>query len=143
MFNFLLNINNKDVELIHSQVCLSQTIDSYSLPSRGCVNNKNNNGVFMNNKNNKNNRVTIRLSDEDFQQLSAKLDLSGYKSVGAFIRDHLIKCEVKVKREVKLDVIEVQRELMNLASMLNAGKSKDELMIQVKKVSRVSLGGAA
>lgn len=97
----------------------------------------------MNNKNNKNNRVTIRLSDEDFQQLSAKLDLSGYKSVGAFIRDHLIKCEVKVKREVKLDVIEVQRELMNLASMLNAGKSKDELMIQVKKVSRVSLGGAA
>jgi hypothetical protein len=91
----------------------------------------------------KNNRVTIRLSDEDFQQLSAKLDLSGYKSVGAFIRDHLILCNPKVKQEVKLDVIEVQRELMNLASMINASKSPDELMTQVKKVSRVSLGGAA
>lgn len=133
-------MNNKDVELIHSQLCLSQTIDSYSQPFGCCVNNKNNNWVFMNNKNN---RVTIRLSDEDFQQLRAKLDLSGYKSVGAFIRDHLILCKPKVKQEVKLDVIEVQRELMNLASMLNAGKSNEEVMTQVKKVSRVSLGGAA
>lgn len=90
--------------------------------------------------NNKNNRITIRLSDSDFQELSAKLDLSGYKSVGAFIRDHLIICKPKVKQDVKLDVIEVQRELMNLASMINAGKSNEELMTQVKKVSRVSLG---
>ena len=97
----------------------------------------------MNSKNNKSNRVTIRLSDEDFQQLSAKLDLSGYKSVGAFIRDHLILCTPKVKQEVRLDVIEVQRELMNLASLINAGKSHEELMVQVKKVSKVSLGGAA
>lgn len=92
--------------------------------------------------NNKKNRITIRLSDEDFQQLSAKLDLSGYKSVGAFIRDHLILCEPKVKQEVRLDVIEVQRELMNLASMINASRSQVELMQQVKIVSRVSLGGA-
>lgn len=92
--------------------------------------------------NNKKNRITIRLSDDDFQQLSAKLDLSGYKSVGAFIRDYLILCEPKVKQEVRLDVIEVQRELMNLASMINASRSQDELMQQVKIVSRVSLGGA-
>lgn len=141
MFNLSLNLNNKDVELIHSQLCLCQTA-SYSLPSRGCVNN-NNNGVFMNNKNNKENRITIRLSNDDFQALSAKLDLSGYTNVSAYVRDYLIKSEPKVKQEVKLDVIEVQRELMNLASMINAAKSRDDLMDQVKKVSRVSLGGAA
>lgn len=95
----------------------------------------------MNNNKNKANRITIRLSNDDFQALSAKLDLSGYRNVSAFVRDYLINCEPKVKQEVRLDVIEVQRELMNLASMINAAKCRDELMDQVKKVSRVSLGG--
>lgn len=96
----------------------------------------------MNNKQNKNNRITIRLSDEEFQQLSAKLDLSGYKSVGAFIRDHLILCEPKAKHEVRLDVVEVHRELMNLASMLNAERTHDVLMNQIKKIANVALGVA-
>ncbi|WP_262499070.1 hypothetical protein, partial [Pseudomonas sp. WS 5011] len=96
----------------------------------------------QNNNKNKANRITIRLSNDEFQTLSAKLDLSGYRKVSAFVRDYLITCEPKVKQVVRMDVIEVQRELMNLASMINAAKSRDELMDQVKKVSSVSLGGA-
>lgn len=96
----------------------------------------------MNINKNKENRITIRLSNDDFQALSAKIDLSGYRNLSAFFRDHLIACEPKPKQEVRLDVIEVQRELMTLASMINTAKSRDELMDQVKKVSMASLGGA-
>lgn len=140
MFCLKLIINHMHIALINSQLCLWQTI-SYSQPFGCCVNNKINNWVLMNNNKNKANRITIRLSNDDFQALSAKLDLSGYRNVSAFVRDYLINCEPKVKQEVQLDVIEVQRELMNLASMINAAKRRDELMDQVKKVSRVSLGG--
>lgn len=129
------------IALNNSQLCLWQTI-SYSQPFGCCVNNKINNWVLMNNNKNKANRITIRLSNDEFQTLSSKLDLSGYRNVSAFVRDYLITCEPKVKQVVRMDVIEVQRELMNLASMINAAKSRDELMDQVKKVSSVSLGGA-
>lgn len=129
------------IVLNNSQLCLWQTI-SYSQPFGCCVNNKINNLVLMNNNKNKAKRITIRLSRDEFQKLSAKLDLSGYKNISAFVRDYLITCEPKVKQVVRMDVIEVQRELMNLASMINAAKSRDELMDQVKKVSSVSLGGA-
>lgn len=135
------------IVLNNSQLCLWQTI-SYSQPFGCCVNNKINTLVLMNNNKNKNknknkaNRITIRLSNDEFQTLAAKLDLSGYRNVSAFVRDYLITCEPKVKQVVRMDVIEVQRELMNLASMINVAKSRDELMDQVKKVSSVSLGGA-
>ncbi|MCY1307347.1 hypothetical protein D9M70_572630 [compost metagenome] len=85
-------------------------------------------------------RITFRLSEGDLATLQEKLATAGYKSESAYIRDAIINDEVKPKSEVNFRVLDVQRELMNLASMINAGRDKKALMAQVMKISAASLG---
>jgi hypothetical protein len=137
--------------ITYGQLCLSQTyiynsplevIYRYSLPVGGCVNNLIIKKVSEMKKENRSKRITFRLSESDHAVLTEKMLSAGYKSDGAYIRDALISAETKHKTVLTLAVIEVQRELMNLASSINAEKPYDELMTQLKRASEVSLGGA-
>lgn len=88
---------------------------------------------------NKESRITIRLNENELETLNAKIAEAGYKSAGAFIRDYVANGQVKPK--VTQDVVQIARELMNLASMINADRPGCELLEKVKFIAHVNLGG--
>ncbi len=90
-------------------------------------------------KQNKDSRVTIRLTKSELQILEAKMTEAGYKSASAFIRDFVASGQVKPK--VSQDVVQIARELMNLASMINADRPGCELLEKVKYIAQVNLEG--
>jgi hypothetical protein len=90
-------------------------------------------------KQNKESRITLRLNQAELDTLNAKVAEVGYKSAGAFIRDYVANGHVKPK--VTQDVIQIARELMNLASMINAGRPGSELLEKVKYIAQANLGG--
>ena len=90
-------------------------------------------------KQNKEFRITLRLNNTELDTLNAKVAEAGYKSAGAFIRDYIANGQVKPK--VTQDVVQISRELMNLASMINADRPGCELIEKVKYIAQVNLGG--
>ncbi|ALQ02645.1 hypothetical protein AK973_2196 [Pseudomonas brassicacearum] len=66
---------------------------------------------------------------------------AGYKVSGAFIRDFVANGTVRPK--VSNDVVQIARELMSLASMINAERTNGELLEKVKHIARVNMGGVA
>lgn len=88
---------------------------------------------------NKETRITFRLNKSELDILNAKVSEAGYKSAGAFIRDFVANGQVKPK--VGQDVVQIARELMNLASMINADRPGCELLEKVKFIAQVNLGG--
>lgn len=90
-------------------------------------------------KQNKDSRVTIRLTKSELQILEAKMTEAGYKSASAFIRDFVASGQVQPK--VTQDVVQIARELMNLASMINADRPGSELLEKVKYIAQVNLEG--
>ncbi|WP_217191295.1 ribbon-helix-helix domain-containing protein [Pseudomonas shirazica] len=90
-------------------------------------------------KQNKDLRVTIRLTRSELQILEAKMTEAGYKSASAFIRDFVANGQVKPK--VTQDVVQIARELMNLASMINSDRPGSELREKVKYIAQVNLEG--
>jgi len=90
-------------------------------------------------KQNKESRITLRLNQAELDTLNAKVSEAGYKSAGAFIRDYVANGQVKPK--VTQDVIQIARELMNLASMINASRPGSELLEKVKYIAQANLGG--
>lgn len=88
---------------------------------------------------NKESRITIRLNENELETLNTKIAEAGYKSAGAFIRDYVANGQVKPK--VTQDVVQIARELMNLASMINADRPGSELLEKVKYIAQVNLGG--
>ncbi|UUC20565.1 ribbon-helix-helix domain-containing protein [Pseudomonas asiatica] len=90
-------------------------------------------------KQNKESRITIRLSKSELETLEAKMSQAGYKSAGAFIRDFVANGQVKPK--LSSDVVQIARELMNLASMINAERPGSELLEKVKHIARINVGG--
>lgn len=92
-------------------------------------------------KQNKNSRITIRLTKSELETLEAKMSQAGYKAAGAFIRDFVITNQVKPK--LSGDVVQIARELMNLASMINAEHPGAALLEKVKRIAQINAGGAA
>ncbi|MQU54958.1 hypothetical protein [Pseudomonas sp. FSL R10-1339] len=90
-------------------------------------------------KQNKETRITFRLNKSELDTLNSKMTEAGYKSAGAFIRDYVANGQVKPK--VTQDVVQIARELMNLASMINADRPGSELLEKVKYIAQVNLGG--
>ena len=88
---------------------------------------------------NKESRITLRLNKTELDAMNAKVVEAGYKSAGAFIRDFVANGQVKPK--VGQDVVQIARELMNLASMINADRPGSELLEKVKYIAQVNLGG--
>ena len=88
---------------------------------------------------NKDTRITFRLNKSELDTLNSKMTEAGYKSAGAFIRDYVANGQVKPK--VTQDVVQIARELMNLASMINADRPGSELLEKVKYIAQVNLGG--
>lgn len=88
---------------------------------------------------NKETRITFRLNKSELDTLNSKMTEAGYKSAGAFIRDFVANGQVKPK--VGQDVVQIARELMNLASMINADRPGCELLEKVKFIAQVNLGG--
>ncbi|WP_372029925.1 hypothetical protein [Pseudomonas kurunegalensis] len=89
-------------------------------------------------KQKKESRITIRLSKSELEVLVAKMSQAGYKSAGAFIRDFVANGQVKPK--LSSDVVQIARELMNLASMINAERPGSELLEKVKHIARINVG---
>lgn len=87
----------------------------------------------------KESRITFRLNKSEREMLDTKITEAGYKSAGAFIRDFVANGQVKPK--VGQDVVQIARELMNLASMINADRPGSELLEKVKYIAQVNLGG--
>ena len=92
-------------------------------------------------KQNKESRITLRLNKTELDTLNVKIAEAGYKSAGAFIRDFVARGHVKPK--VTQDVVQIAKELMNLASMINADRPGSELLEKVKYIAQVNLGGGA
>lgn len=90
-------------------------------------------------KENKDSRITIRFNITELDKLKTKVAEAGYKSPGPFIRDLVVNGQVKPK--VVQDVVQIARELMNLASMINADRPGSELLEKVKYIAQVNLGG--
>lgn len=88
---------------------------------------------------NKETRITFRLNKSELDTLNARMAEAGYKSASAFIRDFVASGQVKPK--VSQDVVQIARELMNLASMINADRPGSELLEKVKYIAQVNLGG--
>jgi hypothetical protein len=86
-------------------------------------------------------RITIRLSAADMEMLENKMADAGYIVAGAFIRDFVANNNTKPK--VSHDVVQIARELMSLASMINTEKPGSELLDKVKHIARVNMGGVA
>ncbi len=92
-------------------------------------------------KQNKESRITIRLSKSELEILESKMAQAGYQAAGAFIRDFVISNNIKPK--ISGDVVQIARELMNLASMINAERPGSELLEKVKHIARINVGGVA
>lgn len=92
-------------------------------------------------KQKKETRITFRLNKSELDTLNAKMTEAGYKSASAFIRDFVASGQVKPK--VTQDVVQIARELMNLASMINADRPGCELLEKVKHIAQINLGGVA
>jgi hypothetical protein len=90
-------------------------------------------------KQNKDSRITIRLSKSEMEMLESKMTEAGYKATGAFIRDFV--ATNNTKPTVSSDVVQIARELMSLASMINAEKPGSELLEKVKHIARINVGG--
>ncbi|KAA0983398.1 hypothetical protein FQ192_29610 [Pseudomonas sp. ANT_J12] len=90
-------------------------------------------------KQNKDTRITIRLSKSEMESLENRMSEAGYKAAGAFIRDFVANNSVKPK--VVSDVVHIARELMSLASMINAEKPGSQLLEKVKHIARINVGG--
>ena len=88
---------------------------------------------------NKESRITLRLNKPELDTLNAKVAEAGYKFAGAFIRDFVANGQVKPK--VGQDAVQIARELMNLASMINADLPGSELLEKVKYIAQVNLRG--
>lgn len=83
----------------------------------------------------------VRVSETDRATIDAKVEEAGYKSRSAFVRDYIAKAKLKPKASITNDVFSIQRELMNLASMINNNESKDKLIEQIKTISNYNIGG--
>ena len=83
--------------------------------------------------------LIIRLSKSEREAVEATVKEAGYKAAGAFVRDYIVNCTPKTK--VNADVVQIARELMNLASMINAEKPGTELLEKVKHIARINVGG--
>ena len=83
-------------------------------------------------------RITIRFSRPEMDILYSKITEAGYKSAGAFIRDYV--ANGKMKPKIGVEVVQIARELMHLASMINAEQSNIELLEQVKHIARINVG---
>ena len=92
-------------------------------------------------KQNKETRITFRINKSELDILNAKMAEAGYKSAGAFIRDYVANGQLKPK--VTQDIVQIARELMNLASMINADRPGSELLEKVKYIAQVNFGGVA
>lgn len=90
-------------------------------------------------KQSKESRITFRLNKSELEMLETKITEAGYKSAGAFIRDFVANGQVKPK--VGQDVVQIARELMSLASMINADRLGSELLEKVKCIAQVNLRG--
>ena len=86
-------------------------------------------------------RITIRFSRPEMDILNSKITEAGYKTAGAFIRDYV--ANGKMKPKVGVEVVQIARELMNLASLINAERPESELLEKVKHIARINMGGAA
>ena len=86
-------------------------------------------------------RINFRLNESELEALNAKVAEAGYKSAGAFIRDYVANGQVKPK--VTQDVVQIARELISLASMINADRPGCELLEKVKHIAQINLGGVA
>lgn len=95
----------------------------------------------METKERKEGTLIIRLSKSEREVIEAKVQEAGYKAAGAFVRDYIVNCTPKTK--VSADVVQIARELMNLASMINAEKPGSELLDKVKLIAKINAGGAA
>lgn len=90
-------------------------------------------------KQNKDTRITIRLSKSEMASLESKISEAGYKAAGAFIRDFV--ANNKVKPKVGSDVVQIARELLSLTSMIKAEMPDCELLEKVKHIARINMGG--
>lgn len=92
------------------------------------------------NKANKDQRITIRLTQSELDALEKKIAGAGYKTTGAFIRDSV--ANLKPKAKVSGDVVLIARELMSLSALVNSSATTQEINRKIKEIDRINTGGA-
>jgi hypothetical protein len=90
-------------------------------------------------KETKDHRITIRFTKSELDAMDAKIADAGYKTSGAFIRDFVASAKPRAK--ISGDVVQIARELMSLAFMINSNAPAPELLKKVKHISAINTGG--
>lgn len=88
------------------------------------------------NKRKKDGTFIVRISTEDRVLLNAKALEAGYKSLSAYVRDQIVRSKPRKRSEITASFLQLQKDLMSLAGMINAGKSKEDLLVQVVRASQ-------
>lgn len=91
-------------------------------------------------KNNKSQRITIRLTQSELESLEAKISEAGYKTTGAFVRDYIVAAKPKAK--VSGNVVLISKELMSLSMLINSSASRAEVIRKIIEIQSLNTGGA-
>lgn len=88
----------------------------------------------------KSKRVTFRLTVNELESLKTNLAKAGFKTLGAYIREHLKDTQPKAKLSISLTSVQIALELQKIANMINQEKNKTLLIEELYKLNNKLLG---
>ena len=88
----------------------------------------------------KDQRITFRLTAIELEDLKAKLDAAGFKTLGAYVRNNLCKSNPKAKVIVPLATMQIALELQRVTNMIDQGKDSELVIAELHNISNKLLG---
>lgn len=86
--------------------------------------------------------VTFRLSKTEKNKVTEKIYLAGYKTISAFIRDHLINSSPREKIQIPPKNFELMSSLATLSTLVNSKTTRKEFTDEILKMEKIILGVA-
>lgn len=88
----------------------------------------------------KDQRITFRLTASELEDLKTKLDVAGFKTLGAYVRNNLCKSNPKSKVIVPLATMQIALELQRVTNMIGQGKDSELVIAELHNINNKLLG---
>lgn len=88
----------------------------------------------------KDQRITFRITAMELESLKAKLNKAGFKTLGAYLREHLCNHQPREKVSIPFAGMQVALELQAVANMINQGKDSGLVIEELHKINNKLLG---
>lgn len=88
----------------------------------------------------KDQRITFRLTVIELQDLKAKLDAAGFKTLGAYVRNNLCKSSPMAKVIVPLAAMQIALELQRVTNMIDQEKDSELVISELHNINNKLLG---